>query len=49
MTYNVICTTPEGERTFTYTGCTDAFDAVNKFMIDQPDFYDDRNFRVEPA
>lgn len=46
-TYNVICTTPEGERTFTYTDCTDAIDALRKFMVDQPDYYDDRDFRIQ--
>ena len=49
MTYNVVCTTAEGPRTFTYTGCTDAMDALNKFMIDQPTFYNDRNFEIQPA
>jgi len=49
MTYNVICLVGGVEQTFTYTGCTDAIDALNKFMADQPDYYDDRNFRIVPA
>lgn len=49
MTYHVICLVNQTEQTFIYNDCTDAMDALKKFMSDKPDYYDDNSFRVVPV
>jgi len=48
MTYQVICTVNGVDEVFVYTDCTDAMNALHKFIHDHPDYYEDRNFRIVP-
>lgn len=49
MTYNVTCIINDVEQTFTYENCTDAVDALRKFMQEHPDYDQDRNFLIVPV
>lgn len=49
MTYSVKCLIDGVEQTFTYTDCTDAVDALHKFMQEYPDYDQDRNFVILPV